>query len=164
VKKVVPWIWGPFTNLSPRRGGFDPRPIIVAFVVDKVALGQIFLLIPRFVSSRYHSTNTSHLFVFPYLSECLRRYNTHFQTKRPEVWDAAVYCKRHLKSNTVRALRYIGVLLLVVIPRKAIARDEARSQTNLRWHLHISVIHKRERGVRSCLCWWCVVCLCSYAC
>jgi hypothetical protein len=29
-------------GLSPRRTGFDPRSVHVGFVVDKVALGQVF--------------------------------------------------------------------------------------------------------------------------
>jgi hypothetical protein len=34
--------------LSPRRPGFDPRSFHVGFLVDKVALGQVFLRILRF--------------------------------------------------------------------------------------------------------------------
>jgi hypothetical protein len=35
------------TGLSPRRPGFAPRSIHVGFVVDKVALGQVFLRVLR---------------------------------------------------------------------------------------------------------------------
>jgi hypothetical protein len=37
-----------FTGLSPRRFGFDPGSVHVGFVVDKVALGQVFLRALRF--------------------------------------------------------------------------------------------------------------------
>jgi hypothetical protein len=36
-----------FSGLSPRRPQFDPGPLYVRFVVDKVALGQIFLIVLR---------------------------------------------------------------------------------------------------------------------
>jgi hypothetical protein len=37
-------------SLSPRRPGFDSRPIHVRFVIDRVALGQVFLRILQFLS------------------------------------------------------------------------------------------------------------------
>ena len=33
---------------SPRRPGFDPRSVRVGFVVDRVALGPVFLRVRRF--------------------------------------------------------------------------------------------------------------------
>jgi hypothetical protein len=36
------------TCLSPRRPRFDPRSVHVGFMVDKVALGQVFLRVFRF--------------------------------------------------------------------------------------------------------------------
>jgi hypothetical protein len=39
---------GPVVGLSPRRPGFDPRPVRVGFVADKVTPGQFFLRILRF--------------------------------------------------------------------------------------------------------------------
>jgi len=35
-------------GLSPRRPGFAPRSVYVGFVVDKVALGQIYLRVFKF--------------------------------------------------------------------------------------------------------------------
>jgi hypothetical protein len=35
-------------GLSPRKPGFDPRSVHVRFVMDKVALGQVFLPVLRF--------------------------------------------------------------------------------------------------------------------
>ena len=35
-----------------QRPGFDPRPVHVRFVVDKVALGQAFLRVLRFIHVR----------------------------------------------------------------------------------------------------------------
>jgi hypothetical protein len=35
-------------GLSPRRSGFDSGSVYVGFVVDKVALGQVFLRVLRF--------------------------------------------------------------------------------------------------------------------
>jgi hypothetical protein len=44
VKKVRWWD----ASLPPRRPGFDPGSVHVGFVVDKVALGQVFLRVLRF--------------------------------------------------------------------------------------------------------------------
>jgi branched-subunit amino acid transport protein len=38
---AISWLW--------QRTGFDPRPVHVRFVVDKVALGQTFLRVLRFI-------------------------------------------------------------------------------------------------------------------
>jgi hypothetical protein len=44
----VPWLRRLVAGLSPRRPGFDPGSVNVGFVVDEVALGQVFLLVLRF--------------------------------------------------------------------------------------------------------------------
>jgi hypothetical protein len=38
-RKAVPWLRRLAAGLPPRRPGFDPGPVHVGFVVDKVALG-----------------------------------------------------------------------------------------------------------------------------
>jgi hypothetical protein len=45
---AVPWLRSLVTGLSPRRPGFAPGSIHVGFVVDNVALGQVFLRVLRF--------------------------------------------------------------------------------------------------------------------
>jgi hypothetical protein len=40
--KAVPWLRRLAAGLPPRRPGFDPGSVHVGFVVDKVALGQVF--------------------------------------------------------------------------------------------------------------------------
>jgi hypothetical protein len=45
---AVPWLRSLVVGLSPRRPGFTPGSIHVGFVVDKVALGQVFLRVLRF--------------------------------------------------------------------------------------------------------------------
>jgi hypothetical protein len=40
---AVPWLRLLVTDLSPRRSGFAPEQVHVEFVVDKVALEQVFL-------------------------------------------------------------------------------------------------------------------------
>jgi hypothetical protein len=47
-RKAVPWLRSLVAGLSPRRPGFAPRSIHVGFVMDKVALGQVFLRVLRF--------------------------------------------------------------------------------------------------------------------
>jgi hypothetical protein len=42
-EKAVPWLRRLVVGLSPRRHGFDRGSVHVGFVVDKVALGQVFL-------------------------------------------------------------------------------------------------------------------------
>jgi hypothetical protein len=37
-------------GISPRKPGLDPRPVHVRFVVDRVALGQVFHRVPWFSS------------------------------------------------------------------------------------------------------------------
>jgi hypothetical protein len=44
----VPWLRRLVAGLSPRRPGFDPRPIHMSFAVEKVPLRQILLLVLRF--------------------------------------------------------------------------------------------------------------------
>ena len=39
---AVPWLRRLVAGLPPRRHGFDPGSVHVGFVVDKVALGQVF--------------------------------------------------------------------------------------------------------------------------
>jgi hypothetical protein len=51
----VPRLRSLVAGLSPRRSGFAPGSIHVGFVVDKVALGQVFLRVLRFPLSIYHS-------------------------------------------------------------------------------------------------------------
>jgi hypothetical protein len=45
---AVPWLRRLVAGLSPRRPGFDPGSVHVGFVVDKVALGHVFLGVLRF--------------------------------------------------------------------------------------------------------------------
>jgi hypothetical protein len=45
---AVPWLRRLVAGFSPRRSGFDPGSVHVEFVVDKVALGQVFLRVLRF--------------------------------------------------------------------------------------------------------------------
>jgi hypothetical protein len=45
---AVPWLRWLVTGLSPQRPGFNPGSVHVEFVVDKVALGQVFLRVLRF--------------------------------------------------------------------------------------------------------------------
>jgi hypothetical protein len=44
----VPWLRPLVTRLSPRKPGFDLGSVHMGFVVDKVALGQVFLRVLRF--------------------------------------------------------------------------------------------------------------------
>ena len=46
--QAVPWLRRSVAGLSPRRPGFDPGSVHVGFVVDNVALGQVFLRVLRF--------------------------------------------------------------------------------------------------------------------
>jgi hypothetical protein len=55
VYKGVPWLRRLVAGLSPRRLGFDPGSVHVRFVVDKVALGQVFLRVVGFpLSISFH--------------------------------------------------------------------------------------------------------------
>jgi hypothetical protein len=58
---AVPWLRRLVSGLSPRRTGFDPRSVHVGFVMDEVALGQVFTRVPRvfpvnFVPPLFHYT------------------------------------------------------------------------------------------------------------
>ena len=44
----MPWLRPLVAGLSPRRPWFDPGSVHVEFMVDKVALGQVFLRVLRF--------------------------------------------------------------------------------------------------------------------
>ena len=45
---AVPWLRRLVAGLPPQRPGFDPGSVHVGFVVDKVALGQVFPRVLRF--------------------------------------------------------------------------------------------------------------------
>jgi hypothetical protein len=45
---AVPWLRRLVAGLSPRRPGFDSGSVHIGFVVDRVALGQVFLRVLRF--------------------------------------------------------------------------------------------------------------------
>jgi hypothetical protein len=61
--RAVPWLRSLVAGLSPWRLGFTPGSIHVGFVVDKVALGQVFLQVLQFspvnISFHHHSPNSS---------------------------------------------------------------------------------------------------------
>jgi hypothetical protein len=63
--RAVPWLRSLVAGLSPQRPGFAPWSIHVGFVVDKVALGQVFLRVLRFspvnISFHRRSPNSYHL-------------------------------------------------------------------------------------------------------
>jgi hypothetical protein len=45
---AVPWLRRLVAGLSPKRPGIDPGSVHVGFVLDKVALGQVFPRVLRF--------------------------------------------------------------------------------------------------------------------
>jgi hypothetical protein len=67
---AVPWLRRLVAGLSPRRSGFAPVSVHVGFVVDKVALGQVFLRVLRVssvsiitpsLSNSYHLGNEQYV-------------------------------------------------------------------------------------------------------
>jgi hypothetical protein len=50
--RAVPWPRRLVAGLSPRRPSFDPGPVHVGFVVDKVALGQVFPRVLHYTEKR----------------------------------------------------------------------------------------------------------------
>jgi len=50
---IVQWLRPFFVGLSPRRNGYNPRPIYVGMVVYRMTLEQGFLRTLRFSSVRY---------------------------------------------------------------------------------------------------------------
>jgi hypothetical protein len=53
LKEAVPWLRRLVAGLSPRRPGFNPGSVNVGFVVDKVALGQVFPRVLRFSPANF---------------------------------------------------------------------------------------------------------------
>jgi hypothetical protein len=53
---AVPWLRRSAADLPPRRPGFDPGSVHVGFVVDKVALGQVFPPSSSVFPCQFHST------------------------------------------------------------------------------------------------------------
>jgi hypothetical protein len=56
VKRAVPWLRRLAAGLPLRRPGFDPESVHVGFVVDKVALGQVFSPSSSVFPCQFHST------------------------------------------------------------------------------------------------------------
>jgi hypothetical protein len=48
LRNAVPWLRGLVPDVLPQRPGFNPGSVLVGFVVDKVALVQVFLRVLRF--------------------------------------------------------------------------------------------------------------------
>jgi hypothetical protein len=48
LKKGLPWLRRLIAHVSPPKSEFDPRPVHVGFMVNKVALVQGFLRVLRF--------------------------------------------------------------------------------------------------------------------
>jgi hypothetical protein len=51
--RAVPWLMRLVAGLSTRRPGFDLGSVHVGFVVDKVALGQVFFRVLRFSPANF---------------------------------------------------------------------------------------------------------------
>jgi hypothetical protein len=52
----MPWLRRFAAGLPPRMAGFDPGSVHVGFVVDKVALGQVFYQSTSVLPCEYHSS------------------------------------------------------------------------------------------------------------
>jgi hypothetical protein len=63
VKTAVPWLRRLAADLLPRRPGFAPGPVYVEFMMDKVALGQVFCEFLWFFSCQYQSTVALHIHI-----------------------------------------------------------------------------------------------------
>jgi hypothetical protein len=53
---AVPWLRRLVTGIPPRRPGFDPGSVHVGFVVDKLALGQVFPPSTSVFPCQFHPT------------------------------------------------------------------------------------------------------------
>jgi hypothetical protein len=64
--EAVPWL----RHLSPQRPRFTPKSVNVGFVVDKVALGQVFTDFFCFLLSIafHHISPLSHIYIYIYIS------------------------------------------------------------------------------------------------
>lgn len=58
----MPWLRRLFAGLAPCKSGFNPRPVHVELVFDKLTLEQNFLLVIRFPPRQCHTTYASYLF------------------------------------------------------------------------------------------------------
>jgi hypothetical protein len=53
------------TSISPQRPGFNPKLVCVGFLVEKVALGQVFILVLLFFSvSIIPAVLYPHMFIY----------------------------------------------------------------------------------------------------
>jgi hypothetical protein len=64
----VPWLRGLVADLSPRSPGFDPGLVCMRFVVDEVAVGQVFLparlfSLVRIILPMLHTNLNLHVFL-----------------------------------------------------------------------------------------------------
>jgi hypothetical protein len=57
---AVPWLRSLVARLSPQRPGFAPGSVHLGFVVDRVALGQVFFPSSLVFPCQYHSTVVLH--------------------------------------------------------------------------------------------------------
>jgi hypothetical protein len=71
----VPWLRRLAAGLPPRRPGFDPGSVHVGFVVDKMALGQVFPPSSSVFPCQFHSTGA------PLLGKKLSRHSVYGSAK-----------------------------------------------------------------------------------
>jgi hypothetical protein len=81
---AVLWLRRLLPDLSPRRPGFAPRPVHVEFVVDKGALGQVFLRVFSVLSCRYHSTVSLHTHTIGYYARWCPQFRDVVSSNRHE--------------------------------------------------------------------------------
>ena len=107
------WALGVISRPTPRRPGFDPRPVPVGFVVDRLATRQVLSRRISVFSCKLHSNNSPYRFsnvLRPLYKrgswQCL--YITHF--KMSEIWGLSFVClhkvhpwftREHVKSCAI---------------------------------------------------------------
>jgi hypothetical protein len=72
-----PWLSRLIEGLSSRRPRLDPRPVVARFVVDTLALGQVFLRVLWVFPCQYHST------IVPYWSSSTRCFYQNDRRSKP---------------------------------------------------------------------------------
>jgi hypothetical protein len=97
-----------FAGLPPRRPVFDPGSVHVGFVMDKVALGQVFPIVLRFSPANFIPP------VLNYLEKRKKNYDLHHTVAQEALrlrYVRSICCGalHHKKKRKKRALNILGI-------------------------------------------------------
>jgi hypothetical protein len=112
-------------GLSPQRLGFAPRSVHVRFVVDKVALGRVFVRVLGVLPHQYYFTVTSHSYVIWGIDNGARWWQQLKDIVSPHLHEK--YTNNNINKNEIFGVRRTKVRLEQFFTHNTINADTSDS-------------------------------------